>query len=539
MSMLAVMILAATAFSQPTPYATGLNQPIGLAVDARGWLWVGEQGTGNNDGQISVVMPDGTVYPFVSGLPSEVFQGEILGPVRPFFDVNGELLVLQGEGTQPLSGNILEFDTSGFSPGDPPKTIADTIAAYPVRSYVLGQGFLESNPYDITLGPDDDWFISDAAANAIIRRDRVTGNYSVFATFPDFPNPLPFPPPFINVVPTNIEFMQDHFLVSSLTGFPFIEGAANIFSVDTNGAVSVYQDSLTTLVSLDVNPMDNSVVALKFAHFNPPPPPPAPGFVPFSGALLKVSGAAVDTLAAALNFPADVTIAANGNIFISSLGNNEILLLAPAPPDINAPSCELSGINPGPPVSIDIEVMDSESGVASVEVVKAKNASVEIPKGSGNFFGQGDLVSFSPASITPVLINAVKVDNSKGASVTLRITDEAGNAVVCDPVYTKLSSVTPESFQLVQNYPNPFNPTTTIHFNVPAIADNATAVEIIVYDLTGREVATLVDGVMSAGEYSVQWDGTSSNGKQVAGGVYIYRMVAGDFVQTRKMVLIK
>ncbi|MFZ0392016.1 MAG: FlgD immunoglobulin-like domain containing protein, partial [Calditrichia bacterium] len=65
------------------------------------------------------------------------------------------------------------------------------------------------------------------------------------------------------------------------------------------------------------------------------------------------------------------------------------------------------------------------------------------------------------------------------------------------------------------------------------------AVHLVVYDLTGREVATLVNDVLNAGEYSVQWDGTSSNGKQVAGGVYIYRMVAGDFVQTRKMILMK
>ncbi|MFZ0389563.1 MAG: FlgD immunoglobulin-like domain containing protein, partial [Calditrichia bacterium] len=194
--------------------------------------------------------------------------------------------------------------------------------------------------------------------------------------------------------------------------------------------------------------------------------------------------------------------------------------------DQDAPTCDLDAVNPGPPVSIDIRVQDMQSGIASIIVLKAKNATVNIP-------------SFTVGDTGPIMVTATKIDNSKGASVALETMDVAGNSSRCDPVYTKLSSAIPESFDLAQNYPNPFNPSTTIHFNVPALENNATAVQLVVYDLTGREVATLVNDVLNAGEYSVQWDGTSSNGKQVAGGVYIYRMVAGDFVQTRKMVLMK
>ncbi|MFQ5585195.1 MAG: FlgD immunoglobulin-like domain containing protein, partial [Calditrichia bacterium] len=64
-------------------------------------------------------------------------------------------------------------------------------------------------------------------------------------------------------------------------------------------------------------------------------------------------------------------------------------------------------------------------------------------------------------------------------------------------------------------------------------------VSIKVYDLTGREIKTLINEPMQPGRYSVKWDGTNNRGISVAGGVYIYRMVAGDFVQTRKMVLMK
>ncbi|MFZ0391997.1 MAG: CHRD domain-containing protein [Calditrichia bacterium] len=194
--------------------------------------------------------------------------------------------------------------------------------------------------------------------------------------------------------------------------------------------------------------------------------------------------------------------------------------------DGDAPTCDLDAVNPGPPVSIDIRVQDMQSGIASIIVLKSKNATVNIP-------------AFTPGDTGPIMVSATKIDNSKGASVALETMDMAGNTTRCDPVYTKLSSVAPESFELAQNYPNPFNPSTTIHFNVPATDNNATAVEIVVYDLTGREVATLVNDVMQSGQYSVQWDGTNSNGKHVAGGVYIYRMVAGDFVQTRKMILMK
>jgi thermitase len=80
------------------------------------------------------------------------------------------------------------------------------------------------------------------------------------------------------------------------------------------------------------------------------------------------------------------------------------------------------------------------------------------------------------------------------------------------------------------NYPNPFNPTTVIHYHLPAASD----VRLEVFDVVGRRVATLVEGVHEAGEYQVMFDGS-----RLSSGVYIYRFQAGDFVQSRKLTLIK
>ena len=97
----------------------------------------------------------------------------------------------------------------------------------------------------------------------------------------------------------------------------------------------------------------------------------------------------------------------------------------------------------------------------------------------------------------------------------------------------------PTSFRLDQNYPNPFNPTTIISYQLPA----GTHVSLKVYDLLGREVATLVDEFQNAGTYNSQFS-TLPTGRQIihsqlTSGVYFYRLQAGNFVQTKKMIVLK
>ncbi|MBD3403053.1 T9SS type A sorting domain-containing protein [candidate division GN15 bacterium] len=93
----------------------------------------------------------------------------------------------------------------------------------------------------------------------------------------------------------------------------------------------------------------------------------------------------------------------------------------------------------------------------------------------------------------------------------------------------------PSSYSLQQNYPNPFNPTTSISFKLPQAAD----VSLKVYNVLGQWVQTLVSGELPAGTHSVQWNGTASTGVPVSSGVYLYRLQAGEYSATRKMLLLK
>jgi len=94
----------------------------------------------------------------------------------------------------------------------------------------------------------------------------------------------------------------------------------------------------------------------------------------------------------------------------------------------------------------------------------------------------------------------------------------------------------PANFVLHPNLPNPFNPITTIRYDVPVAGAD---VNISIYDVSGRLVRELVKEHRGAGTWSVQWNGENDRGQSVASGVYFYRMRAGEFVETRKMMLLK
>ena len=93
-----------------------------------------------------------------------------------------------------------------------------------------------------------------------------------------------------------------------------------------------------------------------------------------------------------------------------------------------------------------------------------------------------------------------------------------------------ISSRIPDSYKLNQNYPNPFNPTTNIEYTIPS----ESFVELKVYDVLGKEVSVLVSGQVNAGFYEIEFDATT-----LPSGIYFYKLQAGDFVETKKMVLVK
>jgi hypothetical protein len=115
-----------------------------------------------------------------------------------------------------------------------------------------------------------------------------------------------------------------------------------------------------------------------------------------------------------------------------------------------------------------------------------------------------------------------------GDGGTILYTDNGGSVTAIDE--GGLINARGNSFRLSPNYPNPFNPSTQITYSVPK-ATNAT---LKVYDVLGREIAVLVNERKQPGEYKVTW-----NAEGVPSGVYFYRLVAGDFIGTKKMVVMK
>ncbi|MEW5925587.1 MAG: T9SS type A sorting domain-containing protein, partial [Candidatus Zixiibacteriota bacterium] len=119
----------------------------------------------------------------------------------------------------------------------------------------------------------------------------------------------------------------------------------------------------------------------------------------------------------------------------------------------------------------------------------------------------------------PVEIKHVLGSNPQAEAVNLEIIHTDRNA-----------DLIPEAFSLGQNRPNPFNPITEINFSLPVSCQ----VSLDVYNIAGQKVASVADGQFEAGHHSVIWDASSQ-----ASGIYFYRLKAGEFVETRKMMLLK
>jgi len=101
--------------------------------------------------------------------------------------------------------------------------------------------------------------------------------------------------------------------------------------------------------------------------------------------------------------------------------------------------------------------------------------------------------------------------------------------------FAKNTTTIPSQFELEQNYPNPFNPTTHIRFSLA----EGNHVLLAIYNSSGQLVRTLVAEEMTSGQHNVQWNGTDETGAKVASGVYLYRIKAGSYVQSKKMILMK
>ncbi len=107
--------------------------------------------------------------------------------------------------------------------------------------------------------------------------------------------------------------------------------------------------------------------------------------------------------------------------------------------------------------------------------------------------------------------------------------------VTPNSVSSREAEGSPHTFELSQNYPNPFNPETNIQYQLPKTSQ----VRLVIYNLVGHRVATLVNKNQQAGFYSVQWNGRDDSGRIVTSGVYLYRLETKEFVKVRKLTLIR
>ncbi len=209
--------------------------------------------------------------------------------------------------------------------------------------------------------------------------------------------------------------------------------------------------------------------------------------------------------------------------------------------------------NPQADIFLDSVILPPHDGYCTVDTVINKNAGTIIlftfcdfalpfPPGTDTFailyFKTGP--NWDPTVSNPLDTFTIGGPGGQGLSFV----DTHSNDI--QPVYNppgdldvgndpRAQSAKPKSFSLSQNYPNPFNAVTIISFALPYASD----VKVEIFNILGQKVKDLVDEKVSAGYKQVVWDGRDNDGVNVASGIYFYRIRAGDFVETRKMTLLK
>lgn len=183
---------------------------------------------------------------------------------------------------------------------------------------------------------------------------------------------------------------------------------------------------------------------------------------------------------------------------------------------------------------------------ASADIIKSGDSTVQLEfawVGDSSHFKEvveylledGELPDALQQELRDRQLNVVWISDDSGVkSGTLIRKGDNLSFGESDSAATK-SGELPDGYSLSQNYPNPFNPTTSIDYSLPT----SQHVTIEVFNINGRKVKTLVDEVVGAGSHTVTWNATSDDGSRVASGIYLYRFIAGDAVQTNKMTLLK
>ncbi len=325
--------------AEPVVVATGLNAPMGVLVDTDGTLWITDSGLGGDDvlrgvipgtdqvaelrwgrtARLVRIAPDGTSTDVLQ-LPSFVLPD---GP--------------QGAGHLAMQDGVLFLTSAGWSdwlqgarPADMGVVmqLVDGVATELSNTWDIERtanpdgALVETNPFDVTVGPDGGLWVTDAAGNTLLRVDIETGAVEVRAVFDVVPGPIPNAArggaQVIEPVPTAVAFDTAGLaFVSLLPGFPFLPGSGSVVRVTMDGTITSYATGLTMITDLVTGP-DGRLWAVSLGQFTEQGP------VPNSGAVLRIAeGATHETVLSGLPFPTALAFGANGDAYVTLHGVGE------------------------------------------------------------------------------------------------------------------------------------------------------------------------------------------------------------------------
>ncbi|MCZ6677614.1 MAG: T9SS type A sorting domain-containing protein [Candidatus Poribacteria bacterium] len=260
---------------------------------------------------------------------------------------------------------------------------------------------------------------------------------------------------------------------------------------------------------------------------------------------------------AALILPANIEVEGDNTTGIRSVGIDSLILpvsvssVSPVTSlqftvDYDSTILELNNVTLAPGLfSFTLDTVNTNPGFTSSTAGTNKNLLVRLSSSNNSFTGNGIEVAILELSAI-ANIDTAHVSFDRDSEHTFLIDQDNAPISIVSFTDAILSTQLPVSvedpepqlpiqFALEQNYPNPFNPNTTIRYQLPASGD----VKLEIFNVLGQRVRTLVDQAQVPGHYAINWDSKNHHGLPVATGMYFYRIVVGDFIKTRKMLLLK